>query len=90
MEERLRKIEETLTRMDARDDLAFAHQQEFNARILKLGEDLEQIIYGNGGQPGVLTRIDRLERRNLIINWLAGTTLGGVIVASARMMFGAG
>ena len=88
MENRLTEIETTLARMDERDELSFKHQQEFNTRVLKIGEDLELIMYGDSQTPGVLTRIDRLERRNLIVNWLAGTTIGGVVVASARMLFG--
>ena len=88
MENRLTEIETTLARMDERDELSFKHQQEFNTRVLKIGEDLELIMYGDSQTPGVLNRIDRLERRNLIVNWLAGTTIGGVVVASARMLFG--
>ena len=63
-----------------------AQQVKINEKLFDLAERMANTIHGEGGEPGIKGRLDRLETKSAIAQWFAGTALGGMMIHTIRVL----
>lgn len=61
-------------------------QRRINKRITDKHSQYDEFIYGTSAEDGVKIKIDRLEQRSRLVNWVGGLAITGIILNGVRVV----